>query len=110
MGYYEGMSKEKFILNMMEIIGRPSKTYVEEKGKGVVDFCVEWPMYEDLDRLCLSKLLEYFNQDESLLGFPDSLVDILSDYRVPEGAYYEKEGDLEAYPNDYKHFTREVDY
>lgn len=110
MRYRENMSEYDFIKDMMDIIGRPKKSYIEEAGKGVVDFCVEWPLFENLDRNTLLNLLDYFGHDQSLMENMDELVDILSDYEVPEGAYYESEGYLEDYPNDFKHFTREYDY
>ena len=110
MRYRENMSEYDFIKDMMDIIGRPKKSYIEEAGKGVVDFCVEWPLFENLDRNILLNLLDYFGHDQSLIENRDNLVDILSDYEVPEGAYYESEGYPEDYPNDFKHFTREYDY
>lgn len=110
MNYRENMRESDFILDMMDIIGRPSKNYVRAKNEEVVDFYVEWPMLEDLHPTTLESLLDYFYLDHYLIEDMDSLVDVLSDYEVPEGAFYESDGDLEAYPNDYKYKTRQVEW
>lgn len=110
MNYKENMRESDFILDMMDIIGRPSKKYVRAKNEEVIDFYVEWPMLEDLHHTTLESLLDYFYLDHYLMEDMDSLVDVLSDYEVPEGAFYESDGDLEDYPNDYKYKTRQVDW
>lgn len=106
MNYRQGMSDYDFIQDMIEIIGRPTKNYVRDNKEEVVDFYVEWPMMEAMGKGTLADLLDYFWLDPELINNIEDLVDILSDYRVPEGAYYESDGDLEDYPNDYKYKTR----
>lgn len=108
--YSQGMSKKDFILDMMDIIGRPSKNYVRAKNQEVVDFYVEWPYLESLGKKTLADLLDYFYLDHSMLDNMRELVDFLSDYEVPEGAFYESDGDLVDYPEDYKYKTRQTGY